>query len=123
MIYRILADIVFILHFCFVLFVIFGGLLVLCRRWILWLHLPALAWGILIEFLRLPCPLTAIEKGLIERGGDSVYAGDFIEHYVSLILYSTISPQTMWILGVLLIAFNLLIYAYIFRQQPIKFLH
>lgn len=120
MIYRILADFIFILHFCFVLFVIFGGLLVLRRRRVLWLHLPALVWGVLVEILRLPCPLTTIEKYLTELSGAAVYEGDFIEHYVSLILYSTIPPQTLWILGVLLIIFNLVVYSYIFRQQPLK---
>lgn len=120
MLYRILADFVFILHFCFVLFVIFGGLLVLRRRWVLWLHLPALGWAIFVEFFRLTCPLTFIEKFFIETGGADAYSGDFIEHYVSLILYATIPPQVMWVSGILLIAFNLVIYSYIFRQQPLK---
>ncbi|MGI8467333.1 MAG: DUF2784 domain-containing protein [Pyrinomonadaceae bacterium] len=122
MIYRVLADIVLILHFCFVLFVIFGGLPVLYRRWIIWLHLPALFWGILVEFLRLPCPLTQLEKYLTTLGGESAYAGDFVEHYISSIIYPNITPQIMTTLGVLLIVFNLIVYACISRQtrQPIK---
>ena len=50
MIYRALADLVLLLHLAFVLFVILGGLLVLRRPVIAWLHLPCVAWGVLIEF-------------------------------------------------------------------------
>ena len=44
-----LADLVLLLHAVFIVFVLLGGLLVL--RWprLAWLHLPCMAWGILIE--------------------------------------------------------------------------
>ena len=47
---RLAADAVALLHLAFVLFVAFGGLLV--WRWprLVWLHLPAVGWGALIEF-------------------------------------------------------------------------
>ena len=50
MLYRILADIVVVIHFAFVLFVVLGGFLVL--RWpkLAWVHVPAAIWGTLIEF-------------------------------------------------------------------------
>jgi hypothetical protein len=54
-----LADAVVILHFSFVVFVVAGGLLVLRWRWVLWLHLPALIWGALVEFMHWICPLTS----------------------------------------------------------------
>ena len=43
------AEIIVLLHFAFILFVSAGGLLVL--RWprLAWLHLPCVAWGVLIE--------------------------------------------------------------------------
>ena len=121
MIYRGFADIVFVLHLCFVLFVIFGGLLALRRRFILWLHLPALAWGILVEFLRLSCPLTNLENLFKELGGERGYEGGFIEYYVSSILYAHITPQFQLMLGVLLLIFNLAVYFYIFRAKTRNF--
>ncbi len=47
---RLAADTVALLHLAFVLFVAFGGLPV--WRWprLVWLHLPAVGWGALIEF-------------------------------------------------------------------------
>ncbi|MGS0639494.1 DUF2784 family protein, partial [Citrobacter sp. VF227] len=49
MLYRIGADAVLLLHLSFILFVLFGGLLVAWRRGFLLLHLTAVAWGIYIE--------------------------------------------------------------------------
>ncbi|MBC2703989.1 DUF2784 family protein, partial [Desulfobacula sp.] len=44
-----LANSILMVHFAFILFVIFGGLLVFYKEWILWLHIPAIFWGALIE--------------------------------------------------------------------------
>jgi hypothetical protein len=120
MIYRLLADLTLIAHFCFVIFIIFGGLLVLRRRFVLWLHLPALFWGILIEFFRFTCPLTTLENYFRALGGESGYEGGFIEHYVSSILYWQMSVQTQILVGVALLGLNLLIYFFIFRQKYLK---
>ena len=46
------ADLLLALHLGFVVFVVFGALLVLKWRWLAWLHLPAAAWGALVEFNR-----------------------------------------------------------------------
>ncbi|MBI4421546.1 MAG: DUF2784 family protein, partial [Gemmatimonadetes bacterium] len=45
MLSRLLADLVLVLHFTFVAFVVLGGVLVL--RWpkLAWAHVPAAAWG------------------------------------------------------------------------------
>jgi len=115
--YRVLAEIVMVLHFCFVVFVIFGGLLVLRRRSIAWLHLPAVGWGILIEFFWWTCPLTTLENRLRELGGEAGYATGFIDYYVSAVLYAPLSPQVRIALGLMLVGFNLFIYLYLLRRQ------
>jgi hypothetical protein len=47
---KLAADLVVLLHFAFILFVVLGGLVVF--RWprFMWLHMPAAAWGAFIEF-------------------------------------------------------------------------
>src|SRR5690349_1382695 len=72
-IYRILADLVLVLHLGFVVFVVLGGLLVL--RWpaIMALHIPAAVWGVMIEFTGWLCPLTPLENWLHVRGGELGY--------------------------------------------------
>jgi len=116
MLYRGAADFIFILHFCFVLFAVFGGLLILRRRVVLYFHLPALIWGALVELLQLPCPLTEIENRLRALGGEAGYAGGFIEHWISAILYARISVEFQIFLGVSLIIFNSFVYALVLRR-------
>jgi len=116
MVYRALADLVLILHFCFVIFVVFGGLLVVRRHFIAWLHLPTVIWGVLIEFFVWTCPLTTLENALRQFGGEAGYAGGFIDYYISAILYTNLSPQFRLILGLLLAGFNIIVYLYAFRR-------
>ena len=121
MTYRILAEIILVLHFCFVIFTVLGGLLVLRWRWIAWLHLPAVIWGILIEFFWWACPLTTLENWLRGLGGEAGYATGFIDYYVSAVLYAPLSPQIRVTLGLLLVGFNLLIYSYLLRRYFSRF--
>ena len=66
---RVLADLLVLVHFGFVLFVVAGGALVL--RWprLAWVHVPAAIWGAWIELSGGICPLTPWEKSLRERAG------------------------------------------------------
>ncbi|MDQ2747896.1 MAG: DUF2784 domain-containing protein [Acidobacteriota bacterium] len=116
MLYRLFADLVLIVHFCFVLFIVFGGLLILRRPKIAWLHVPAVVWGILIEFFWWTCPLTTLENYLRGLGGESGYESGFIDYFVSLVLYSPLSPATRFALGFLLIGFNLFVYWKVFYR-------
>ncbi len=116
MFYRLLADFVLILHLCFVIFAIFGGFLVLRRRSMMWLHLPALFWGIIVQVFALTCPLTEFENKFRSLGGEADYSGGFIDYYVSLILYFPAGYWFHFALGFCLFMINLLIYSYIFTQ-------
>ncbi|CAB3740661.1 Protein of Uncharacterised function (DUF2784) [Achromobacter denitrificans] len=110
--YRLLADLVLAVHGLFVAFVVFGGLLALWKRWIAYLHLPALAWGALVIGMGWICPLTPLEVSLRQRAGDQGYDVGFIEHYLVPLIYpEAITRETQIILAVLLVAGNLLIYA------------
>ena len=87
MIYRLAADLVVVIHFLFVLFVVFGGVLVLSRPRFAMVHLPIALYGALIEFGSWICPLTPLENWLRRRGGEAGYTGGFVEHYILPILY------------------------------------
>ena len=82
-----LADGLLLLHALFVLFVVAGGVLVLRWPGVAWVHLPAAAWGALIEFVGFTCPLTPLEQAWRRAAGDQAYEGGFIEHYVTRALY------------------------------------
>jgi len=118
MIYRALADLVLLLHLAFVLFVILGGLLVLRRPVIAWLHLPCAAWGVLIEFAGWICPLTPLEVSLRMRGGEAGYAGGFIAHYVTALLYPAgLTRGVQVVLGAFALLLNLTIYSWIVARR------
>ena len=115
--YRFLADLVVGVHSLFVLFVVLGGLLVM--RWpkAAYLHIPAAIWGAAIELAGWICPLTPLENWLRRRAGGVGYSGDFIEHYILPVLYpSALTRDIQLLLGFLVIALNLVIYAYVFRR-------
>ncbi len=117
MIYRIAADLVVLIHFTFVLFVVFGALVAL--RWprVLWLHLPAAAWGALIEFQGWICPLTPWENRLRTLGGQAGYAGGFIEHYILPLLYPAGLTRTVQLtLGAVVVVVNGLLYALVWLK-------
>jgi uncharacterized protein DUF2784 len=116
-IYRALADAVLILHLAFILFVVLGGLLVFWRRRLAWLHLPAVAWGILIELAGWICPLTPLENWLRMQGGERGYSGGFIEHYLASLIYPDgLTRELQWLLAALVIAINAAIYFRVWRR-------
>ena len=113
-----LADLVVAAHFAFVLFVVLGGLLAL--RWprVIWLHIPAVIWGVLIEFTGGICPLTPLEHRLRERYGESGYQGDFIAHYVLPVLYPEgLSRRDQLMFGSAALAINVALYAWIYLRR------
>jgi len=118
MVYLALADAVLVLHLSFILFVVLGGLLVLRRRWLLWLHLPAVAWGILIEIMGWICPLTPLENWLRLQGGERGYAGGFIDQYLVTLIYPDgLTRELQWLLGALVLAINVGIYFWVWRSR------
>lgn len=121
MVYSLFADFVLILHFCFVLFTVFGGLLVLRWRWVWKLHLPTLLWGVLIQYFLWICPLTSLENYFRRLAGETGYTEGCIDYFISLIIYPNITPNFHLILGVTLITFNLLVYSYVVFKSLKKF--
>ena len=116
--YNVAADAVVVLHFGFVVFVLFGGLLVL--RWpaLAWAHLPALLWGVVVEFGGWICPLTPLEIDLRRRAGSAAYQGDFVAHYIFPVLYPAgLTRSWQLALGVSALAINALIYARVVARR------
>jgi len=116
--FSVIADFVVVVHFAFILFVIFGALLIIWWRKLVWLHLPALIWGSLTELFSWVCPLTPLENHFRELAGVDGYAGGFVENYLVPLIYPVgLTPEVQWLLGTALIIFNLFIYAYLWRRS------
>jgi hypothetical protein len=85
--YRVAADVVLIVHLLFIGFVV-GGVF-LAWRWprVIWVQLPAMVYGALIEFVGFTCPLTPLQNYLMRRAGEAGYSGGFISHYLIQWIY------------------------------------
>ena len=117
MIYRVLADLVLLIHLAFVLFVVLGGFFVL--RWprLAWLHIPAAVWGVLIEYTGWICPLTPLENSLRVKGGEAGYSGGFIQHYIQPALYPAgLTRSTQLVLGSAVLILNLAAYVIVWSR-------
>ncbi|TFW32658.1 DUF2784 domain-containing protein [Massilia horti] len=115
--YRAAADLVLVVHLAYILFVVFGGFAVARWRWLVWLHLPAAAWGFAIEIGDLRCPLTYLENLLRVRAGQTGYTGGFLEHYLLWVIYPI--GLTRWFqlfLGTAVVLINIAVYTWIWRH-------
>ena len=112
--YRILADFVVLAHFGFIVFVLLGGLLAFRWQWIPWLHIPAVAWGGIIELTGRICPLTLLENWLRHAGGLNEYSQSFIERYIVPVVYpAELTREVQILLGFVLVGLNVMIYGYL----------
>jgi hypothetical protein len=118
MIFVILADAILVLHLAFVLFVIGGGLLSFKWPRAVWIHVPAMMWGALVEFMGWICPLTPLEQWLLVKGGETGYQGDFLSHYLFRILYPAgLTWDTQFTLGILVLIANTAIYVWLAHRS------
>jgi len=113
-----MADLVVLVHFLFVIFVVCGGVLALWWPRIIWLHIPAVLWGAFIEFSGSICPLTPLENRLRGAQGEPGYQGDFIAHYILPALYPGGLTRThQLVLGALALFINAAIYTLVIARR------
>ena len=115
--YELFANLTLITHFIFILFVIFGGLLFFIISKIIYIHIPALFWGIYIELTGSVCPLTYLENWFLYQGGLITYSDNFIGNYLFPIIYPEgLTNEIQIYLGISLIVINILIYGIIYKN-------
>ena len=110
--YRTLTSCVLVLHLLFIVWVIFGAFLARSRRALRWLHIACLAWGILVEVLPWPCPLTLLENWLESKARVEPYQGGFMLHYLDKLVYPDISPWLLTVAGLAVCVLNLAVYSF-----------
>ena len=102
MLYKTLADIMVVMHFVWVLFMLTGFILTLCGffwrgffdKWLFrTIHAGGILFVSILAVLGKYCPLTLWENSLRAKYDPSlVYAGSCIIHYVQKFLYPEINP-------------------------------
>jgi hypothetical protein len=123
--YLIAADAILLAHVLFVVFVVFGLLLIFAGKLFTWhwvynfmfrsLHLLAIGIVVLQSWLGVNCPLTIWEMSLRAKGGDAVYAGSFIGHWLQTLLYYR-APE--WVFILLYTLFGALVIASWYWVRP-----
>jgi uncharacterized protein DUF2784 len=80
--YRLLADGVAGVHYAYLAYLLVGGFV--AWRWprTIALHAFAAVWAVLIIAAPVPCPLTAAQNALRERGGQPLLRDSFIDTYI-----------------------------------------
>jgi hypothetical protein len=116
--WSLLADGVVVIHFAFTTFVIFGGFLTWVWPRIVFVHLPALAWGVWVEVSTTICPLTPLENHLRHLAGESGYSGGFLAHDRTALLYPPgLTWHIQWALAALVLALNAVAYGWFFKRS------
>jgi Protein of Unknown function (DUF2784) len=109
--YLLIANAILGLHLAFIAFVLVGGLFVLHYPRLAWLHIPAVMWGAIVEFMDWPCPLTAWENHFINLGGARPYQGDFVWHYLPQVIFPAgATPNLDALLGGIVVVLNFAVY-------------
>jgi hypothetical protein len=119
--YAVAAAVVVAIHLVFVVFATLGGLLAV--RWpsIAWMHLPAAAWAVFVEFSGNVCPLTPLEQTLRRRAGVEDYSGDFVANYIFPLLYPTgLTRRAQMAIGCFVIVTNAIAYAFVWKRRRRK---
>lgn len=108
---RLAATTVALLHFVFIAFVLFGAVLALKWPELMWLHLPAATWGVLIELFGWYCPLTKWENALLRQAGLPGYSGGFVGHYIMPVIYPAGLTRGLEVaIGLSVLALNISLY-------------
>ena len=114
--YSLLADTILVIHFAFVVFVVFGFMLILLgllARWS-WVnnrkfriaHLAAIGLVVLQAWFGQLCPLTVWENELRRRAGQSGYTETFVEHWLHEVLFYQAEP---WVFTAIYTCFGVLV--------------
>ena len=120
--YELAANLTLIVHFAFILFVVFGALLFFVTTKIIFIHFPALIWGSHIELTNSICPLTYLENWFLHKANLTTYSEGFIQNYLMPIVYPVSLTKDLQIyLGIALIVINIVFYAFIFNKLKKNF--
>ncbi|MEJ2356033.1 MAG: DUF2784 domain-containing protein [candidate division WOR-3 bacterium] len=118
MLYKIIADIIVVLHFIWIIFMLLGFFLTIYgffyQKFFDWwlfrtLHLLGILFVGILTVLQRFCPLTILENLSRARySPESTYPGSFIVHYIENLVYPDVN-QTLLRLGTVFVAIFILI--------------
>ena len=124
LLYDLFLSVTLVLHFLWILFLIFGVVFAIKRSKIAWFHLGGLLFSLAINMLGMYCPLTYLENYLRStHGASGPYLGSFIAHYLERIIYPDLPERPIRIGEIIFVTLNLVVYGilakrYFLRSRP-----
>ena len=119
--YELAADLTLIVHFAFIIFVVFGALLFFVSTKIIYVHVPALIWGIYIELTHSVCPLTYLENWFLQKANLTTYSEGFFQNYLVPIVYpKNLTEDLQTYSAIALIVANMIMYGLIISKSKKK---
>jgi hypothetical protein len=117
-IYLALTQLTIVIHFLFILFVVFGGFIGRRKIWLKVIHLTSLVWAVFAELSPgVVCPLTTLENYFGYHAGLSTYEEDFVARYLVPIIYQEkLTSNVQFIIVAAVIGINILAYVTWFRR-------
>ena|SRR5687768_17509023 len=108
-VYLLLSDIILVIHFAFVAFILLGFVLIWAGYFFRWsfisnfrfrmAHIAAMGFVVAESIIGMVCPLTTWENQLRLRAGrGQAYKESFIEHWLGPILFFDVSERTFTII-------------------------
>ncbi len=109
--YKIAADGVVLIHFLWIIFLIFGAFIGRKYRAIRIFHILGLGFAVTIQIFGWYCPLTQLEILLRKRHNPTLtYSGSFIIHYMEKLIYIELSPIIIFVMTLVLTTISIYIY-------------
>jgi len=120
MVYRVLADFIVVVHFIWILFIIFGVVFAFFRFKIALLHLAGLVFSLLLNLMGWYCPLTYLENYLYSlHGYKSTDTGSFLLKVLEPLVYPNLPEYYIRIGEILFVCLYIIVYAYLAKKYRI----
>ena len=118
MFYYLSYNLLLLLHLIFIFYVIFGSLLNFFSYKFIFIHIPSLLWGILVEINNWICPLTPIELSFRFKYEKLGISDEYYTILLRKIIYPDfISQDFQKNLAITLILINFIFYILIFKKK------
>ena len=115
------ANLTLVIHLIFIIFVVFGALLLFVSLKIAIIHIPAVIWGTYVEFTGSICPLTYLENFFLIKANKASYSNDFIERFLLPIVYpNNLTAELQLYLGFAILFINFIIYGIVIKLSKLN---
>jgi len=110
--YQLVADLIVLAHFLWIVFLLFGAFIGRNYRLVKIAHIAGLCFSLTIQVFGWYCPLTHLEVWFRQRHNPALsYKGSFLVYYAEKIVYLELSPGIIFVLTLILIGISVYIYS------------